>query len=108
MSALWDLLRGGAALARPRAAELSVRLSELLVSGAGQPGHRDLLLSVHDLDARRDLVFGMIGGASIAFMTSVWGVFTSVMFNFFEKIFFDLGFVLIYLNFHENGFFQNT
>lgn len=62
MSALWDLLRGGAALARPRAAELSLRLSELLVSGAGQPGHRDLLLTVHDLDARRDLVFGMIGG----------------------------------------------
>lgn len=62
MSALWDLLRGGAALARPRAADLSARLSELLVSGAGQPGHRDLLLTVHDLDARRDLVFGMIAG----------------------------------------------
>ncbi|MYM64490.1 anti-phage ZorAB system protein ZorA [Pseudomaricurvus sp. HS19] len=30
-------------------------------------------------------IFGMIGGASIAFMTSVWGVFTSVAFNFFEK-----------------------
>ncbi|MBP7776868.1 MAG: patatin-like phospholipase family protein [Acidobacteria bacterium] len=62
MSALWDLLRGGATLARPRATDLSLRLSELLVSGAGQPGHRDLLLTVHDLDARRDLVFGMIGG----------------------------------------------
>jgi len=31
-------------------------------------------------------IFGMIGGASIAFMTSVWGVFTSVVFNFFEKL----------------------
>lgn len=31
-------------------------------------------------------IFGMIGGASIAFMTSVWGVFTSVLFNFFEKL----------------------
>ena len=30
-------------------------------------------------------IFGMIGGASIAFLTSVWGVFTSVLFNFFEK-----------------------
>jgi len=30
-------------------------------------------------------IFGMIGGASIAFMTSVWGVFISVLFNFFEK-----------------------
>ncbi|MGL5250169.1 MAG: anti-phage ZorAB system protein ZorA, partial [Enterovibrio sp.] len=32
-------------------------------------------------------IFGMIGGASIAFMTSVWGVVTSVFFNFFEKMF---------------------
>jgi DNA anti-recombination protein RmuC len=31
-------------------------------------------------------IFGMIGGASIAFMTSVWGVFVSVIFNFFEKL----------------------
>lgn len=30
-------------------------------------------------------IFGMIGGASIAFMTSVWGVLTSVVFNFIEK-----------------------
>ncbi|MEZ5418782.1 MAG: hypothetical protein R2708_15775 [Vicinamibacterales bacterium] len=59
---LWDLLRGGAALARPRPGDLSQRLTELLVSGAGQPGHRDLLLTVHDLDARRDLVFGLIDG----------------------------------------------
>ena len=29
---------------------------------------------------------GLIGGASIAFMTSVWGVLTSVIFNFFEKL----------------------
>lgn len=60
--ALWDLLRGGAALARPRAADISRRLVELLAGGAGQPGHRDLLLTVHDLDARRDLVFGMMHG----------------------------------------------
>lgn len=62
MSALWDLLRGGAALARPPAAEISQRLTELLVAGAGQPGHRDVLIAVHDLDARRDVVFGMISG----------------------------------------------
>lgn len=30
-------------------------------------------------------IFGMIGGASIAFMTSVWGILFSVVFNFFEK-----------------------
>jgi len=31
-------------------------------------------------------IFGMIGGASIAFMTSVWGVLVSVLFNAFEKV----------------------
>jgi hypothetical protein len=60
--ALWDLLRGGATLARPHSADTSRQLAELLASGAGQPGHRDLLLTVHDLDARRDLVFGMLRG----------------------------------------------
>lgn len=30
-------------------------------------------------------IFGMIGGASVAFMTSVWGVVSSVLFNFIEK-----------------------
>lgn len=32
-------------------------------------------------------IFGMIGGASIAFMTSVWGILFSVSFNFIEKWF---------------------
>lgn len=61
-STLWDLLRGGAALTRPKPSDLSQRLAEVLASGAGQPGHRDLLLTVHDLDARRDLVFGLVEG----------------------------------------------
>ena len=56
--ALWDLLRGGAKLARPGPHDLSQRYAELLAASLGQPGHRDLLLAVHDLDARRDLVFG--------------------------------------------------
>ncbi|MGE0813953.1 MAG: patatin-like phospholipase family protein [Vicinamibacterales bacterium] len=60
--ALWDLLRGGAPLARPKAAQISERLTELLAQGAGQPGHHDLLVAVHDLDARRDLVFGLMAG----------------------------------------------
>ncbi len=38
-----------------------------------------------DVDVLKNGIFGMIGGASIAFMTSVWGVTTSVLFNFFEK-----------------------
>ena len=58
---LWDLMRGGAAVALPAAADLS-QPAELLASNATQPGHRDLLIAVHDLDARRDLVFGLVAG----------------------------------------------
>jgi hypothetical protein len=60
--ALWDLLRGGAKLAAPAPHDLSQRYAELLTTSLGQPGHRDLLLAVHDLDARRDLVFGLVAG----------------------------------------------
>jgi hypothetical protein len=58
--ALWDLLKGGASLRLPERADLSRRFSELLAENLGQPGFRELLLLVHDLDARRDLVFGLV------------------------------------------------
>jgi hypothetical protein len=59
-TALWDLLKGGAAVRAPSRADLSRRFSELLAENLGQPGFRELLLVVHDLDARRDLVFGLV------------------------------------------------
>ncbi len=59
---LWDLMRGGATVAKPTSADLSQRATERLVSSVNQPGHRDLLLAVHDLDGRRDLVFGSVAG----------------------------------------------
>ena len=57
---LWDLLRGGAPLRVPDAEDLSRRFIELLAENLGQPGFSELLLAVHDLDARRDLVFGLL------------------------------------------------
>jgi hypothetical protein len=57
---LWDLLRGGAALKTPDPADLSRRYAELLAENLGQPGFCELLLTVHDLDGRRDLIFGLI------------------------------------------------
>jgi hypothetical protein len=57
---LWDLLRGGTSLKTPAATDLSRRYAELLTENLGQPGFSELLLSVHDLDARRDLVFGLV------------------------------------------------
>jgi hypothetical protein len=57
---LWDLLRGGTSLKTPPAADLSRRYAELLADNLGQPGFSELLLTVHDLDARRDVVFGLV------------------------------------------------
>ena len=59
-SAVWDLLRGGTSLRMPPRADLSRRFGELLAENLGQPGFRELLLIVHDLDARRDLVYGLV------------------------------------------------
>ena len=41
---------------------------------------------VDEVGALKAGIFSMIGGASIAFMTSLWGVFLSVVFNFLEKL----------------------
>lgn len=58
--AVWRLLKGGAAIKTPEADDLSKRYAELLGENLSQPGFRELLLVVHDLDANRDLVFGLV------------------------------------------------
>jgi hypothetical protein len=58
---LWDLLRGAAALKQPAPADLARRYADLLVDNIGQPGFRELLIAVHDVDAHRDLVFALVG-----------------------------------------------
>jgi hypothetical protein len=57
---VWRLLKGGAAIKTPEAEDLSKRYAELLAENLGQPGFRELLLVVHDLDANRDMVFGLV------------------------------------------------
>ncbi len=57
---MWDLVRGAAQLKQPSPAELSRRYIELVSENLGQPGFRELVLTVHDLDARRDLVFALV------------------------------------------------
>jgi hypothetical protein len=57
---LWRLLKGGAALKTPEPHDLSRRYAELLTENLGQPGFRELLLVTHDLDAQRDMVFGLV------------------------------------------------
>lgn len=60
VSELWNLIRGAAPLAAPTASELAHKYVELLHENLGQPGFRELLLTVHDLDARRDLVLALL------------------------------------------------
>ena len=57
---MWDLVRGAAQLKQPQPAELGRRYAELLTENLGQPGFRELLISVHDADAHRDLVVAMV------------------------------------------------
>jgi hypothetical protein len=54
-TSLWRLITGGARAPRPDREDLSRRYAELLTENLGQPGFRELLLLVHDLDTRRDL-----------------------------------------------------
>jgi hypothetical protein len=42
-------------------------------------------LETDDVNLIKSSIQGMVGGASTAFLTSVWGVFLSVSFNFIEK-----------------------
>ena len=51
------------AVAPPPAAELGRRYVELLAENLGQPGFRELLVAVHDMDARRDVVFALLAPA---------------------------------------------
>ena len=59
-SELWRLVRGGAQAPPPSRVELGRRYLELLSDNLGQPGFRELVLTTHDLDARRDLVFALL------------------------------------------------
>jgi len=57
---MWDLVRGAAQLKQPAPRDLGRRYTELLTENLGQPGFRELVLTVHDLDAHRDLVFALV------------------------------------------------
>jgi len=63
LAELWNLIRGAAPIAAPDARDLARRYVELLSENLGQPGFRELLVTVHDLDAKRDVVFALLGHA---------------------------------------------
>jgi len=57
---MWDLIRGAAALKSPSPIELGRRYTEMLGENIGQPGFRELVFVVHDVDAHRDLIFALV------------------------------------------------
>lgn len=59
-SAIWDLIRGAAPVARPSTTILGRRYSEALAENLGQPGFRELVLVATDIDARRDIVAALL------------------------------------------------
>jgi hypothetical protein len=58
---LWRLLGGAAGARRPSPVDVSRTYSELLRDNLGQPGFRELLVTIHDIDVRRDFVFALLG-----------------------------------------------
>jgi hypothetical protein len=59
--ALWQLIRGASPTAHPGSSELGRRYAEVLAENLGQPGFREVMLVVTDLDARLDLVAALLG-----------------------------------------------
>jgi hypothetical protein len=60
---MWDLVRGAAPLRQPEPGELGKRYVELLSENLGQPGFRELVIVVHDVDAHRELIFALVGAS---------------------------------------------
>jgi hypothetical protein len=57
---IWRIVGGAAGTRGPGPVELSRAYAELLRENLGQPGFRELLVTVHDLDVRRDFVFALV------------------------------------------------
>jgi hypothetical protein len=60
IDALWRLVQGASSEPRPRHADISRRFVDTLADNFGQPGFREVLVAVHDVDARRDLVGALL------------------------------------------------
>ena len=55
-SGLWTMVRGASSAPAPKLSDIGRRYVEVLTDNLGQPGFREVLVGVHDLDARRDLI----------------------------------------------------
>jgi hypothetical protein len=60
VSAIGELIRGAAATPRHEPGAVGRRYAEALAENLGQPGFRELLIVITDVDARRDLVAALV------------------------------------------------
>jgi hypothetical protein len=56
LGALWKLVKGASGAPSPERGDLGRRYVDVLTDNLGQPGFREVLVAVHDVDSRRDLV----------------------------------------------------
>ena len=61
---LRQLIGGGTPLVRLSLEDLGRSYSDLLTENLGQPGFKELIVTAHDLDAKRDLVFALLADSS--------------------------------------------
>jgi hypothetical protein len=57
---VWDSIRGAAPVSQPAPGDLSRRFTEMLGENIGQPGFRELVMTSHDIDARRDVIAALL------------------------------------------------
>lgn len=60
---LWQVVRGASHAPRPAASEIGRKYVDLLIDNFGQPGFCEVMIGVHDLDGRRDLVGAVLPDA---------------------------------------------
>jgi hypothetical protein len=60
VGALWQLIRGASPASRPPSPELGRHYAEALAENLGQPGFREVMVVVTDLDAQSDLVAALL------------------------------------------------
>jgi hypothetical protein len=56
LDTLWALVRGASETPRPAARDIGPRFVDVLADNFGQPGFHEVLIAVHDIDGRRDVV----------------------------------------------------
>jgi hypothetical protein len=66
VDALWTLIRGASGEPRPTAREIGRRFVDVLADNFGQPGFHEVMIAVHDLDGRRDLVGAVLAAPARA------------------------------------------